>query len=252
MRGAPRTALVTGGGRGIGRAIALALAEAGHRVVVTGRTQRELDAVAEETGGLAVIVDLADRAAIARAVEEIGERAGHVDILINNAGVAESAPLGRSSDELWDRAFAINTTAVFLLSRAFVPAMVKAGWGRVVNVASNAGLTGYAYTAAYCASKHAVIGLTRAIALEVASAGVTVNAVCPGWVDTQMTAESIARIAQKTGRSEREARASLEAMSPQRRLMTVDEVAHAVLSLLPDAARGIHGQAIVVDGGQVL
>jgi 3-hydroxybutyrate dehydrogenase len=252
MPSTPRRALVTGGGRGIGRAIALRLAGAGYGVVVTGRTRVEIDAVAAETGGVAVAVDLADRADVARAVAEIGERAGVIDVLVNNAGIAESAPAGRTSDAVWDRAMAVNATAPFLLARAFLPAMIAQGWGRIVNVASNAGLTGYAYTAAYCASKHALIGLTRALAAEVATTGVTVNAVCPGFVDTQMTDEAVARIVGKTGRAAADARAALEALSPQKRLMTVGEVAHAVLSLLPDEARGIHGQAIVIDGGQVL
>jgi NAD(P)-dependent dehydrogenase (short-subunit alcohol dehydrogenase family) len=130
--------------------------------------------------------------------------------------------------------------------------MVKAGWGRVVTVASNAGVTGYAYTSAYCASKHAVVGLMRSIALEVATSGVTVNTVCPGWVDTQMTAETVARIQALTGRSKEDATRSLAAMSPQKRLMTPDEIAHAVAMLLPDEARGIHGQTLLVDGGQVM
>jgi NAD(P)-dependent dehydrogenase (short-subunit alcohol dehydrogenase family) len=176
----------------------------------------------------------------------------HVDVLVNNAGAAESAPLERTSDELWDRMMAVNAGGAFALCRALIPRMIAAGWGRVINVASNAGLTGYAYTAAYCASKHAVVGLTRAIAIEVARTPVTVNAVCPGWVDTRLLDDSVARIVEKTGRSAAEARRSLEAMSPQRRLVEPGEVAHVVASLCADEARSVHGQAIAIDGGQVM
>lgn len=243
-----KRALVTGGGRGIGRAIALRLAEEGAHVVVVGRTAAEVDEVAELTRGTSLVLDVADRSAIERARPQMGG----VDVLVNNAGMAESAPLERTTDEMWDRAFAVNVTSAFALCRALLPPMVKAGWGRVVNVASTAGLTGFAYTAAYCASKHAMVGLTRALALDVAKSGVTVNAVCPGWVRTRMTDEAIARIVSKTGRSEGEARHSLERMSPQGRLVEPQEVAHAVAMLCVEGAGSIHGQTIVVDGGQVM
>jgi NAD(P)-dependent dehydrogenase (short-subunit alcohol dehydrogenase family) len=247
-----RTALVTGGGRGIGRAIALRLAREGARVVVAGRTRAEIDAVAGETGGLALALDVADRAAIAGAADSLRSDGIHVDVLVNNAGAAESAPFDRTSDELWDRMMAVNASGPFALCRALVPAMIQKGWGRVINVASNAGLTGYAYTAAYCAAKHAIVGMTRAIAMEVARTPVTVNAVCPGFVDTKLAEESIARITQKTGRTAEEARRSLEAMSPQKRLVLPEEVAHVVATLCADEARSIHGQAIPIDGGQVM
>ncbi len=175
-----------------------------------------------------------------------------VDILVNNAGAAESAPLDRTTDELWDRMLAVNAGGPFALCRALVPPMIARGWGRVVNVASNAGLTGYAYSTAYCASKHALVGMTRAIAMEVARTPVTVNAVCPGWVSTQLVDETIERIVEKTGRTAAEARRSLEAMSPQRRLVEADEVAHVVAMLCAEGARSVHGQAIAVDGGQVM
>ncbi|MFO0591406.1 MAG: SDR family NAD(P)-dependent oxidoreductase [Polyangiaceae bacterium] len=243
-----KRALVTGGGRGIGRAIALRLAEEGAHVVVVGRTAAEVDEVADLTRGTPLVLDVADRSAI----EGARPRMGSVDVLVNNAGMAESAPLERTTDEMWDRAFAVNVTSAFALCRALLPPMVKAGWGRVINVASTAGLTGFAYTAAYCASKHAMVGLTRALALDVAKSGVTVNAVCPGWVRTRMTDEAIARIVSKTGRSEGEARHSLERMSPQGRLVEPQEVAHAVAMLCADGAGSIHGQTIVVDGGQVM
>ena len=247
-----RTALVTGGGRGIGQAIAARLGQGGARVVVAGRTQTEIDAVAKETGGVALRVDLGERADISRALKVLADEVGRVDILVNNAGIAASAPYDRTTDEVWDRTFQINVHAAFALTRALVPAMVKAGFGRVINVASNAGRMGYAYTTAYCAAKHAMVGMTRALAAEIARTPVTVNAVCPGWVETRMVEEATSRIAGKTGRSQDDARATLAAMSPQNRLMEANEVAHLVASLCAVEARGIHGQAIPIDGGQVM
>ena len=243
-----RRALVTGGGRGIGRAVAERLAAEGAHVIVAGRTAPEVEQTARDVGGTALVLDVTDRAAVAG----LPDRIGPVHVLVNNAGIAESAPFDRTTDDAWDRMMAVNVTSAFLLSRALVPAMVRATWGRVVNVASNAGLTGYAYTAAYCASKHAMVGLTRALAVEIAKSGVTVNAVCPGWVDTRMTDEAVARIAKKTGKSAEDAKRALSGMSPQGRLVQPEEVAHAVASLCAEAARGIHGQTIVVDGGQVM
>ncbi len=247
-----KTALVTGGGRGIGRAIAERLSASGARVVVTGRTLADLDEVAKAIGGVAVEVDLADRASLARALERIASSAPAVDILVNNAGIAESATFDRTTDEMWDRTFEVNVTSAFALCRALVPGMIARGWGRVVNVASNAGRIGYAYTSAYCASKHALVGLTRALASEIARSGVTVNAVCPGWVETRMSAEAASRIADKTGRSAEQASGALAAMSPQRRLLEASEIAHLVHALCAHEARGIHGQAIPIDGGQVM
>jgi len=249
---AGRTALVTGGGRGIGAACARALAAEGARVVVTGRTQAELDAVARELAGRAFRVDLTDRADTDRMLAELATSVGRIDILVNNAGIAESASLERTTDEQWDRILELNATATFRMTRALVPAMVAAGWGRVISIASNAGVSGYAYTAAYCASKHAVVGLTRALAVDLGRTGVTINAVCPGWVETDMALAAVDRIAAKTGRSVADARAALEQMSPQRRLIQPDEVAHAVVGLCAVEARGIHGQAIVIDGGAVM
>jgi 3-hydroxybutyrate dehydrogenase len=243
-----KRALVTGGGRGIGAAIARALAAAGARVVVCGRNKPDLDAVAEAVGGVALRVDLADRAA----TDAMLASAGHVDVLVNNAGVAESAPLDRTDDAMWDRILELDVTAAFRVTRALAPAMIKAGFGRIINVASNAGVSGYGYSAAYCAAKHAMVGMTRALAIDLARTGVTINALCPGWVETQMADEAVARIAAKTGRSVDEARAQLAQMSPQRRLITPEEVAHAALMLCGHGARGIHGQTIVIDGGAVM
>jgi NAD(P)-dependent dehydrogenase (short-subunit alcohol dehydrogenase family) len=245
---AGKLALVTGGGRGIGAAIARMLATAGARVVVCGRNKVDLDAVAREIGGVALQVDLSDR----RDTDEVLASVGHVDVLVNNAGAAESAALDRTTDEMWDRIVELNATAPFRVTRALVPSMITAKWGRVINIASNAGVSGYGYTAAYCAAKHALVGMTRALAIDLARTGVTINALCPGWVDTQMVEEAVTRIAEKTGRSEDEARTQLAAMSPQRRIITPEEVAHAALMLCHDGARGIHGQTIVIDGGAVM
>lgn len=245
---AGKRALVTGGGRGIGAAIAKALAGAGAHVIVCGRSLRDLEAIASEIGGEARSLDLLDRQATDAALAAIG----HVDVLVNNAGVAESASLERTTDEMWDRILELDATAPFRVIRALVPSMVNQGWGRVVNIASNAGVSGYGYTSAYCAAKHAMVGMTRALAIDLARTGVTINAVCPGWVETQMLEDTVRRIADKTGRTTEQARAQLAAMSPQRRMIDPVEVAHATLMLCAPEARGIHGQTIVIDGGAVL
>ncbi len=264
---AGRTAVVTGAGRGIGRAVALGLAEAGAAVVVAARTGREIEAVAEELSGeghraLAVCCDVTDPASVERLAEEAGRLAeegrladgagGTVDILVNNAGAAHSAPVHKTELEDWNRMLAVNATGTFLCTRALLPGMMERGWGRIVNVVSVAGLTGARYIAAYAASKHAAIGLTRCTAAESAARGVTVNAVCPGYVDTQMTTESLRRIAEKTGRSAKEALQAILAGTPQKRLIQPAEVAYAVLSLCHEEARGINGGSIVIDGGELL
>ncbi|NVB81541.1 MAG: SDR family oxidoreductase [Kofleriaceae bacterium] len=246
---AGKLALVTGGGRGIGAACAKALAQAGANVIVCGRTQAELEATAKEIGGTAIVCDVSDRA---QADKLVGSLPGRIDILVNNAGIAESASLEKTSDELWDRILEIDATAPFRLVRALAPAMVKAGWGRIVNIASNAGVSGYGYSSAYCAAKHAMVGFTRALAIDLARTGVTINALCPGWVHTKMSDEAVSRIAAKTGRGMDDARAALEQMSPQRRMIEPDEVAHAAVMLCADASRGIHGQTLVIDGGAIL
>ena len=247
---AGRTALVTGGGRGIGRAISARLAREGARVVVAGRTEAEIEEVAALVGGAPLRLDVGDRGAMAGVLEEFRARIGHVDVLVNNAGIAESAPYHATPDELWDRMLAVNVTGAFALCRALLPPMIERGFGRVINVASNAGLTGYAYSSAYCASKHAMVGMTRAIAQEIARSEVTINCVCPGWVNTRMADEAVRRIAAKTGRGEGDARRALEAMSPQGRMVEPDEVAHVVAMLCSPEARSVHGQAIPIDGGR--
>ncbi len=258
---AGRTAVVTGAGRGIGRAVARSLAEAGAAVVVAARTGREIEAVAAELSGeghraLAVRCDVTDPASVERLAEEVSRLAdgagGTVDILVNNAGAAHSAPVHKTELEDWNRMLAVNATGTFLCIRALLPGMMESGWGRIVNVVSVAGLTGARYIAAYAASKHAAIGLTRCTAAETSARGVTVNAVCPGYVDTPMTTESLRRIAEKTGRSAEEALQAILAGTPQKRLLQPAEVAHAVLSLCHEEARGINGQSIVIDGGELL
>lgn len=252
MTRAGKTALVTGGGRGIGEAIARRLAADGFRVVVCGRSEAPLEHVAKEIEGVAMVVDLMDRQATDAFLKRLQDEVGTIHVLVNNAGMAESAPLHKMDDSMWDRLMELNATASFRLTRALVPAMIEAGYGRVINIASNAGVSGYAYTAAYCASKHAVVGFTRGLAMDLAKTPVTINAVCPGWVDTDMVAEAVERIAGKTGRDESAARKSLASMTPQGRIIAPKEVAHLVASLCPEEARGIHGQALVLDGGQIL
>ena len=253
MRLEGKGAVVTGGGRGIGAEVARELAARGARVVVSARSVDQLEAVAAELGDgvSAVACDVADPAAIEALREEATARLGAVDVLVNNAGIASSAPVKRQSLEEWNRLIAVNTTGTFLCTQAFLPAMVERGWGRVINVASVAGKMGGAYIGAYAASKHAVVGFTRSLAQEVATTGVTANAVCPGYVDTEMTDYSVARIVEKTGAGADEARRRLEAMSPQRRLIEPEEVAFLVAMLCDDRARGINGQALVIDGGMV-
>lgn len=252
-----KTALVTGGGRGIGEATALALAACGAQVLVSARTSSEIERVAAELvaaghQAFALPCDVGDPASVAALVATVNERFGGVDVLVNNAGIASSAPLHRISLEEWNRIFAVNVTGLFLLTQAFVPGMVKRGWGRVINIASIAGRSGAAYIAHYSASKHAVLGFTRSVAAETAAHGVTVNAICPGYVDTPMTTESVDRVVAKTGRSADEARASILKMNPQGRLIESDEVAALCVYLTTDAARGINGQALSIDGGSLL
>jgi NAD(P)-dependent dehydrogenase (short-subunit alcohol dehydrogenase family) len=245
-------ALITGASRGIGRALALALAD-GHELWLCARKIESLDetvaAVGERDGLRRFACDLADAGARKAFLSEL-EAAGQVDILVNNAGLAESAPLARTGDDLWDRAIDVNLRAPFELARALAPTMAKRGWGRIVNVASTAGLKGYRYTSAYCASKAGLIGLTKALAVELARKGVTVNAVCPGFTDTDIASEAVENIVSKTGQSEDDARKALSSFSPQGRLMSPQEIAASVGYLVSEAAAGITGQALAVDGGE--
>jgi 3-hydroxybutyrate dehydrogenase len=249
-----KSALITGGGRGIGRAIALEFARNGARVAIAARTAEQVKQVASEIGAdaIALVCDVSDPESVARMFSDMRERFGDADILVNNAGIAESATLVNTTDELWHRHLAINLSGTFYCTRAAVPSMLKKGWGRVINVASIAGKSGAPYIAAYSASKHGVLGLTRSAALELATTGVTVNAICPGYVDTDMVTRGVERITAKTGRTAEEALDSLKKMSPQNRLVTPEEVAAIALLLASDAGRGINGQGINVDGGSML
>jgi NAD(P)-dependent dehydrogenase (short-subunit alcohol dehydrogenase family) len=250
---AERHAVVTGAGRGIGLAIAQALASAGARLTLIGRDGARLEAAAAELAAAhGVTADVTDAASVGAAFAAARTRFGPVDILVNNAGQAESASFARTDLALWNRMIAVNLTGTFLCAQAALPDMLAGGAGRIVNVASTAGLTGYAYVSAYCAAKHGVVGLTRALALETAQRGVTVNAVCPGYTETDIVRDAVANIMLKTGKSETEARAALTARNPQGRMVQPEEVADAVLWLASPGAASVTGQTISVSGGEVM
>jgi 3-hydroxybutyrate dehydrogenase len=245
---AGKRAVVTGGSRGIGRAIAAALIQHGAAVTIMGRTPETLQSTANEIGATPVECDVTQPESVERAFAACGD----VDILVNNAGTAESAPITRTDAALWERMINLNLTGVFRCTQAVVPGMVARGYGRIVNIASTAGLKGYAYVVAYCAAKHGVIGFTRALALELVNKGITVNAVCPGYTETDMITASVATIMSKTGRDEAQVRAELVKNNPMGRFITPAEVAHTVLWLCLPGSDAITGQAVAVAGGEVL
>jgi NAD(P)-dependent dehydrogenase (short-subunit alcohol dehydrogenase family) len=239
----PRTAVVTGGAKGIGRACGDALHAAGFRVVALGRDRAAL----ATTGYASHVCDVTDEASVATVFEQIGL----VDVLVNNAGVSMSAPVHRTSLADWNGALAVNATGAFLCTRAVLPGMRERGWGRIVTIASTSSHAGTPYIAAYAASKHAVLGLMRVVAAEVASTGITANTVCPTFVRTEMTERSIANIVERTGRSAQDAEQVLASQSALGRLVEPSEVAAAVAYLCSDAAAAVNGQSIILDGGTI-
>jgi NAD(P)-dependent dehydrogenase (short-subunit alcohol dehydrogenase family) len=253
---AGKHALVTGGARGIGAAITRVLLGHGAKVTMLGRDERRLSEIARVLAQFSdvgyAVAEVSDSKSVTLALKSTREKFGRVDILVNNAGQASSAPFVKTDLELWRRMLAVNLDGTFHCIREVLPGMLEAGWGRVVNIASTAGLVGYRYVSAYCAAKHGVIGLTRALAIEVATKGVTVNAVCPGYTNTDMVQQGIDNIVAKTGRSPEAVRAELISHNPQKRLVEPEEAANAVAWLCLPGSDAINGQAIAVAGGEVM
>jgi len=244
--------LVTGGGSGIGLAIARALAAAGWQITITGRNKEKLQAAAKAINGVDFqAFDVTDAGAFRAAVGDIRKTRGPVQLLVNNAGGVASAPFEKTGLDAWRQTIELNLMGTVHGIQAVLPEMKQNGWGRIVNVASTAGLTGYRYVSAYVAAKHAVVGLTKALALELAKTGVTINAVCPGYTDTEVIAAAVKAISKSSGRTEAEALASFTATNPQGRLVTPDEVAAAVLWLASDDAGAVNGIALPIAGGEV-
>jgi NAD(P)-dependent dehydrogenase (short-subunit alcohol dehydrogenase family) len=252
-----KVALITGGGRGVGRACALALAREGADLAVLARSTKEVEAVADEVRAqgrraLAITCDVADSARVNEATAHVRAELGSPLILVAAAGIATSARFVDISDELWERHLKVNATGAFYAARGVLPDMVQAGWGRVIVIASVAAKAAARYIAAYVASKHAMLGMTRTIALEYAGTGITANAICPGYLETEMTEQGIAAVAVRTGRSPEEIRKAFRDTSPQHRFFEAEEVAALAVFLCSDAARGINGQGIMLDGGHVM
>ncbi|MBI4525755.1 MAG: SDR family oxidoreductase [Deltaproteobacteria bacterium] len=252
-----KVVLVTGGGQGIGRAIAFAFALQGSRVVISGRRKEILDAAVEEFRRddlqvLALACDITQKNQVEALDRQIQGQLGPVQILVNNAGMAPAVSFLSMEDKLWEEVLKVNLNGTYNCCKVFLPAMVAARWGRIINIASIVAKVSYSHISAYASSKHAVLGLTRSLAVEFARSGVTVNAICPGYVDTELTRENIRLMAEKTGKSAEDVLGRFKATSPQNRLISPDEIAHLAIALACDRARGITGQAINVDGGAVL
>jgi NAD(P)-dependent dehydrogenase (short-subunit alcohol dehydrogenase family) len=257
-----RHAIITGAGAGIGAAIALGLAKAGCRLTLSGRSQNTLQVQAEalrvqvpEVAVLIATMDVADEHAVQAAVQQAKARFGPVNILVNNAGQASSQPFAKTDAAMWQQMLNVNLTGTYHCIHAVLPGMLEAAQsgtpGRIVNIASTAGLKGYAYVSAYVAAKHGVVGLTKALALELARKNVTVNAICPGYTETDIVRQAVRNIVAKTGKSEAEARQALAASNPQQRLVQPSEVAQSVLWLCAAGSDAINGQAIAIDGGEL-
>lgn len=252
-----KVGIITGGGRGIGRAIALAFARGGARVAVAARTRAQVEAVAEEVRAagreaLALSCDVTDAQSVRHAVAATLERWKRLDILVNNAGAAERVKLLDCDEATWNHTIAVNLTGTYLCTRAALPHMLEARYGRIINIASIGARHAVPFAPAYTAAKHGVLGFTRAVALEIAPRGITANAICPGWVETEMAEAAIRQIVEKTGRTPEQARQSLEQMSPQRRMVQPEEVAELAVLLASEESRSITGQSINICGGSVM
>ena len=257
MRLDGRVAVITGGGRGIGRAIALAFAREGARVAPAARTAGQVEAVAAEIRALGrealpLVCDVTRADSVREAMGAAAGQWGRLDVLVNNAGVVERTKFIDCDEQTWNRTISTNLTGAYLCTQAVLPHMLAASWGRIINIGSIGSRHAVPYAPAYTAAKHGLIGLTRAVALEMAARGITVNAICPGWVESDMAEAAIQQIVEKTGRSPEQARKALEQMSPQQRMVTPEEVAALALMLASDEARSITGQAVNICGGSFM